>query len=58
MIMFIKQNLMEKIFFQITHYSALTKLQHRKLISIENNTVFLTKEVVILVESIINTQFC
>lgn len=56
--MFIKQNLMEKNFFQITHYSALTKLQHRKLISIENNTVFLTKEVVILVESIINTQFC
>ncbi|WP_238149313.1 hypothetical protein [Arsenophonus endosymbiont of Aleurodicus floccissimus] len=48
----------ESVFTNQTINNALTKLQLRKLISIDNNRVFLTKEAEILVESIINTQFC
>lgn len=48
----------ESFFTNKTINNALTTLQHRKLISIDNNRVFLTKEAAILVESIINTQCC
>ncbi|HGJ5855754.1 MAG TPA: radical SAM protein [Arsenophonus nasoniae] len=48
----------ESFFTNKTINHALTKLQLRKLIFIDNNRVFLTKEAAILIESIINTQFC